>query len=113
MRWQGVANLTKITNAALDTTWICSVAWTTAEIWRGFEPTPTNRQRYASVRLRPVPVKIAWSEADPALKISVDGKRARAAAGFDQIHRLPGKHISFREDQAPTLADLITRLFRA
>jgi hypothetical protein len=47
-----------------------------------------------------------------AIKISVDGERARIAAGLDQIHRLPAKHF-LQEDQASELADVIAKLVRS
>jgi hypothetical protein len=81
MRWQGVANLTKITNAKLDAylDLLSRVEDGRAllTIRRGFERTPAKRQRYASVLSSGrYPVQIVWGEADPALKIRVDGKRA-------------------------------------
>lgn len=80
---------------------------------RGFERTSAKRQRYVSVlRNGGYPVQIVWGDADPTLKISVDGERARIAAGLDHIHRLPAKHF-LQEDQAPALAELIAKLIRS
>jgi haloalkane dehalogenase len=116
MRLQGVADLTKITNAELDAylDLLRRVDHGRAflKIMRGFEQTPAKRQRYTAVlRSGRYPVQIVWGEADPALKISVDGERARAAAGLHEIHRLPAKHF-LQEDQAPALADLVAKLVR-
>jgi pimeloyl-ACP methyl ester carboxylesterase len=117
MRLQGVADLTKISNAELDAylDLLRRVDGGRAflKIMRGFERTPAKRQRYTAVlRSDQYPVQIVWGEADPALKIRVDGERARIAAGVDQIHRLPAKHF-LQEDQAPALADLVAKLVRA
>jgi haloalkane dehalogenase len=117
MRLQGVADLTKITKAELDAylDLLRRVDGGRAflKIMRGFERTPAKRQLYTSVlRSSRYPVQIIWGEADPALKISVDGERARRAADLDQIHRLPAKHF-LQEDQAPALADLVAKFVRA
>jgi haloalkane dehalogenase len=83
------------------------------KIMRGFERTPEERQKYVSVlRNASYPVQIIRGEADPAIKISVDGERARIAAGLDQIHRLPAK-LFLQEDQASELADVIAKLVRS
>jgi haloalkane dehalogenase len=116
MRWQGIDDKTKISNAELDAYLDLlrrgDGGRALLKIMRGFERTPAKRQKYVSVlRSDRYPVQIIWGEADPALKINVDGERARAAAGLDQIHRLPAKHF-LQEDQAPALADLITKLVR-
>ncbi len=117
MRLQGVADLTKITNAELDAylDLLRRVDGGKAflKIMRGFERTPAKRQLYISVlRSGQYPVEIVWGEADPALKIRVDGERARAAAGVDEIKRLPAKHF-LQEDQAGALADLIIKFVRS
>jgi haloalkane dehalogenase len=117
MRWRGIADQSKITNAELDAhlELLRRVDGGRAllKIMRGFERTPAKRQKYVSVLTSGrYPVQIVWGEADPALKISIDGERARLAAGLDQIHRLPAKHF-LQEDQAPALADLIVRLVRS
>jgi hypothetical protein len=114
MRLQGVADLTKITNAELDAylDLLRRVDGGRAflKIMRGFERTPAKRQLCLSVlRSGQYPVEIVWGEADPALKITVEGEQARVAAGLDQIHRLPAKHF-LQEDQAPARADLVAKL---
>jgi haloalkane dehalogenase len=117
MRWQGIANQSKITNAELDAhlELLRRVDGGRAflKIMRGFERTSAKREKYTSVLTSDrYPVQIVWGEADPALKISVDGERARLAAGLDQIHRLPAKHF-LQEDQASALAELIVGLVRS
>ena len=116
MRWQGIADQTKITDAELDA-YLALLRGANGgraflKIMRGFERTPAKREKYSSVlRDRRYPVQIVWGEADPALKINVSGERARIAAGLDTIHRLPAKHF-LQEDQAPALADLIAKIVR-
>jgi haloalkane dehalogenase len=85
MRLQGVADLTKITNAELDAylDLLRRVDGGRAflKIMRGFERTPAKRQLYLSVlRSGQYPVEIVWGEADPALKIS-GGGRTSASCG--------------------------------
>jgi haloalkane dehalogenase len=114
MRWQGIADQTKITNAELDAYLAllrgADGGHALLKIMRGFERTPAKREKYASVlRDGRYPVQIVWGEDDPALKINVSGERARIAAGLDTIHRLPAKHF-LQEDQAPALADLIAKI---
>jgi|RhiMetStandDraft_4_1073278.scaffolds.fasta_scaffold00117_8 haloalkane dehalogenase len=116
-RWQGIADQTKITNGELDAylDLLRRVDGGRAflKIMRGFERTPAKRQKYVSVlRSGRFPVQMVWGEADPTLKISVDGERARIAAGLDHIHRLPAKHF-LQEDQAPGLAELIAEFIRS
>ena len=116
MRWQGIADQTKITDAELDA-YLALLRGANGgraflKIMRGFERTPAKREKYSSVlRDGRYPVQIVWGEADPALKINVSGERARIAAGLDTIHRLPAKHF-LQEDQAPALADLIAKIVR-
>jgi pimeloyl-ACP methyl ester carboxylesterase len=115
MRRQGIADQAKISNAEMDAHLDLlrrgDGGRALLKIMRGFERTPEKRQRYVSVLRSRYPVQIIWGEADPAIKISVDGERARIAAGLDRIHRLPAKHF-LQEDQAPALADLIAKLVR-
>lgn len=115
MRRQGIADQAKISNAEMDAHLDLlrrgDGGRALLKIMRGFERTPEKRQRYVSVLRSRCPVQIIWGEADPAIKISVDGERARIAAGLDRIHRLPAKHF-LQEDQAPALADLIAKLVR-
>jgi hypothetical protein len=69
------------------------------KIRRGFERTQrSGRDTPRSRAAAGTRVQTVWCEADIALKISVDGERARAAAGLDQIQRLPAKHF-LREDR--------------
>jgi haloalkane dehalogenase len=116
MRLQGVADATKLTRAEVD-------AYLTLlrqqdggraflKIMRGFELTRAKRDLYVGVlRSDRYPVQIIWGEADPTLKLTAHGERARLAAGLEKIYRLPGKHF-LQEDQAPALAERIVSLVR-
>jgi pimeloyl-ACP methyl ester carboxylesterase len=53
--------------------------------------------------------QVVWGEHDPALPIDEYGETARAVAGVDTIHRLPGRHF-LQEDCAPALAALVAEL---
>lgn len=53
--------------------------------------------------------QVVWGEHDPALRIDEYGERARAVAGVERIHRLPGRHF-LQEDCAPALAALVADL---
>ena len=80
------------------------------KIMRGFERTAEKRSLYVSaLRGVPYPVQVVWGADDPALKLSVHGEQARAAAGLEEIHTLPAKHF-LQEDQAPAVADLVDGL---
>jgi pimeloyl-ACP methyl ester carboxylesterase len=81
-------------------------------IMRGFERTAAKQRLYEGVlRDGRYPVRIVWGANDPALKLAVHGEQARRAAGLDQIHTVPGKHI-LQEDQAPAVAEHIAQLAR-
>ncbi|HET9648902.1 MAG TPA: alpha/beta fold hydrolase [Microlunatus sp.] len=112
MRWQGIADPTKITDAELDAYLLLlrgsDGGRAFLRIMRSFELTAAKDQLYRHVlRDSGIPVQIIWGQADPALPIRTRGEQARRAAGLPTIQRLPGKHF-LQEDHAPELADLIT-----
>ena len=81
-------------------------------IMRGFERTEAKSRLYRDT-LRAIPRRqIVWGRDDPALKLSVEGERAREAAELDTIHELPGKHF-VQEDQPAAIADLVAALARS
>lgn len=83
------------------------------QIMRGFERTREKRGLYRSVlRSRAYPVQIVWGANDPGLTLSEHSELARRAAGLEQIHTVPAKHF-LQEDQAPAIAEHISRLARA
>jgi len=117
MRFQGVADTTKLTKAEMDAYLMLlrreDGGKAFLKIMRGFELTKEKRDLYVAVlRSDRYPVQIVWGAADPTLKLRTHGERARLAAGLDEIHRLPGKHF-LQEDQAPALAGRIAAFLRA
>lgn len=111
MRWQGVADPSKITNAELDAYLMLLRAQDHGRaflsIMRSFELTEAKQVLYRRIlRDGGIRVQIVWGERDPALPVRTRGEQARRAAGLPTIHRLPGKHF-LQEDQASALADLI------
>ena len=81
-------------------------------IMRGFERTPEKARLYAGVLHDvPYPVQIVWGADDPALTLARHGEEARRAAGLDQIHTVPAKHL-LQEDQAPAIAERVRALTR-
>jgi haloalkane dehalogenase len=115
MRFQGVADSTKLTKAEMDAYLVLlrreDGGKAFLKIMRGFELTREKRELYVGVLRGRYPVQVVWGALDPALKLRTHGERARLAAGLDVIHRLPGKHF-LQEDQAPALADRIAALVR-
>jgi pimeloyl-ACP methyl ester carboxylesterase len=113
MRLQGIEDVSAVASAELDA-YVDLLRWGDGgraflQIMRGFERTAEKRRLYESVlRDRPYPVQIVWGAKDPALKLAVHGEIARRAAGLEKIHTLPAKHF-LQEDQAPALAELISR----
>jgi pimeloyl-ACP methyl ester carboxylesterase len=113
MRLQGIEDMSAVTPAELDA-YVDLLRWgdrgrAFLQIMRGFERTAEKRRLYEGVlRGRPYPVQIVWGAKDPALKLAVHGEIARRAAGLEKIHTLPAKHF-LQEDQAPALAELISR----
>ena len=80
------------------------------KIMRGFERTRAKRDLYPGVLGDGrYPVQIVWGANHPALKLAVEGKAARRAAGVDKIHTVPARHF-LQEDQAPAVAEHIARL---
>ncbi len=113
MRQQGIADQSAVSRAELDAYLNLlrrgdgGAAF--LKIMRGFELTRTKRDLYVgALRSGAFPVQVIWGERDPALKLTRHGEAARRAAGVPDIIRLPGKHF-LQEDQAPALADHITR----
>lgn len=117
MRMQGIADMSKLTSDELgsyvDVLRRGDDGRAFLKIMRGFERTREKRDLYADVvGGRHFPVQVVWGEDDPALTIGLRGEQARAAAGLDTIHRLPGKHF-LQEDQAPAIADLVSSFIAA
>jgi pimeloyl-ACP methyl ester carboxylesterase len=80
------------------------------EVMRSTERTPEKEALYrAAVRDERYPVQVVWAADDPALKASVYGERARAAAGLSHIELIPGKHFP-HEDQPSVMAEHIARM---
>lgn len=80
-------------------------------IMRAFERTADKSRLYRET-LRSIPARqVLWGRDDPALKLAVDGERARVAAGVDEIHLLPGKHF-VPEDHAAAIAERVAALAR-
>lgn len=111
MRLQGVADMSKVTNAELDA-YIGLLKRDDGgaaflQIMRSFETTPEKQAQYRSTLAdAPYPIQVVWGDKDTALKVDTYGEQARAAAGADTIHRLPAKHF-LQEDQADEVAALI------
>ncbi|MDQ6776269.1 MAG: alpha/beta fold hydrolase, partial [Actinomycetota bacterium] len=117
MRLQGIQDMSAVTGAELDA-YVDLLRATDGgraflQIMRSFERTPEKRELYRSVlRDRAYPVQIVWGANDPALTLSEHGEVARRAAGLKQIRTVPAKHF-LQEDQAPAIAEHISRLARA
>ena len=80
------------------------------QVMRSTERTPEKEALYrAAVRDERYPVQVVWAADDPALKASVYGERARAAAGLSHIELIPGKHFP-HEDQPSVMAEHIARV---
>lgn len=77
---------------------------------RGSEGTQAKQALYQSVvsALRPN-VQVVWGAGDPAMRLGKHGEAARAAAGVDAIHAIPGRHFP-QEDQAPAIARHVAAL---
>jgi pimeloyl-ACP methyl ester carboxylesterase len=119
-RWlmgrQGVADLTKVSRAELDSYPALlkhgDGGRAFLKIMRGFELTQAKEDRYSAV-LRDLryPVQIVWGGQDPSLTLALRGEQARQAAGLAEVIKLPGKHF-LQEDQAPAIADAVAALVR-
>ncbi len=82
-------------------------------IMRSTERTPAKQARYRSaVGHVPYPVHAIWAAGDPAMTLAGYGEKARAAAGLDRVHTIPGKHFP-QEDQAPAIARQIAEFVLA
>jgi len=114
MRLQGIADMTAVTAAELDS-YVDLLRGDDGgraflKVMRGFERTAEKQRLYEGVlRDGRYPVQIVWGADDPALKLAVHGEQARRAAGLDQIHTVPAKHF-LQEDQAPAVAQRIAAL---
>lgn len=111
MRWQGVADR-RVTDAELlvhrDLLLREDGGRAFLRIMRSYEHTEEVGARMRE-GLQQVPHRqVVWGEADPALTLDRYGTLARAVAGVERIHRLPGKHF-LQEDCAPALAELVAR----
>ncbi len=117
MRLQGIQDMNAVTGAELDA-YVDLLRENDGgraflQIMRGFERTREKRELYRSaLRNRPYPVQIIWGAKDPGLKLATHGELARRAAGLEQIRTVPAKHF-LQEDQAPAIAEHISRLARA
>jgi pimeloyl-ACP methyl ester carboxylesterase len=119
-RWlmgrQGVADLTKVSDAELDA-YLALLRHGDGgraflKIMRGFELTQAKEDRYtAALRDRRYPVQIVWGGQDPSLTLAVRGEQARRAADLAEVIVLPGKHF-LQEDQAPAIADAVAAIAR-
>jgi len=113
MRMQGVAHTSAVPAAELDA-YVDLLKRSDGgaaflKIMRGFELTRTKRDLYLAVLGGgSFPIQVIWGDRDPALRIAKHGEAVRRAAGVPEIIRLPGKHF-LQEDQAPAIADQITR----
>ncbi|MEM6295706.1 MAG: alpha/beta fold hydrolase [Myxococcota bacterium] len=117
MRMQGIADASAMSAAEMD----AYVSLLKREdggaaflkIMKGFELTQAKRALYRSTLGDvPYPVQVVWGEDDPALSVEHFGEIARAAAGVDAVHRLPGKHF-FQEEQPHAIAEHVARLARS
>ena len=111
MRRQGIADLSAVSaddlDAYVDLLKRGDGGAAFLKIMRGFELTRAKRDLYVGLLgSGAFPIQAVWGEADPALKIGLQGEQVRRAAGLEQLHRLPGKHF-LQEDQAPAIADLV------
>jgi haloalkane dehalogenase len=116
MRLQGIGDRESVSNAELDA-YLKLMKGDDGgraflKIMRSTERTPEKQALYRSaVRDVPYPVQIVWAKDDPALKLSVYGEKARAAAGLERVDGVPGKHF-FQEDQAAAIAERIAGFAR-
>lgn len=114
MRLQGIGDRAALTAAELDTYLALlkgpDQGHTFLQIIRSYERTSAKQARYrAAVRDVPYPVQAIWATGDPAMTLAVYGEKARAAAGLERLHTVPGKHFP-QEDQAPAIARHIADL---
>jgi haloalkane dehalogenase len=108
MRLQGIGDAAAVSRAELDT-YLALIKGPDRgraflQIMRSTERTPAKQARYrAAVRDVPYPVQAIWAADDPAMTLAGYGEKARAAAGLERLHTVPGKHFP-QEDQAPAIA---------
>jgi len=111
MRLQGIGDTAAVSPAELNT-YLALIKGpdrgrSFLQIMRSTERTAAKQDRYrAAVRDVPYPVQAIWAADDPAMTLAGYGEKARAAAGLDRLHTVPGKHFP-QEDQAPALASQI------
>jgi pimeloyl-ACP methyl ester carboxylesterase len=116
MRLQGIGDRESVSNAELDA-YLKLMKGDDGgraflKIMRSTERTREKQALYRSaVGDVPYPVQIVWAKDDPALKLSVYGEQARAAAGLQRVDAVPGKHF-FQEDQAAAIAERIAGIAR-
>ena len=114
MRLQGVRDRDAVSNSELDAYLELMKGEdggrSFLQVMRSTERTPEKEALYrAAVRDERYPVQVVWAADDPALKASVYGERARAAAGLSHIELIPGKHFP-HEDEPSAMADHIARM---
>lgn len=114
MRLQGIGDTTAVSKAELNTHLALlkgpDRGRAFLQIMRSTERTAAKQARYRSaVRNVPYPVQAIWAADDPAMTLAVYGEKARAAAGLQGLHIVPGKHFP-QEDQAPAIAQRIAEL---
>jgi hypothetical protein len=117
MRQQGIQNPRAVpraeVDAYLDVLRLGDGGGAFLKIMRRFERTREKRDLYIGVLGDGrYPVQVVWGSNDPALKLAVEGRAARRAAGVEEIHAVAAKHF-LQEDQAPAVAELIARLAMA
>jgi len=116
MRLQGIGDPAAVSAAELDT-YLALIKGPDhgrafLRIMRSTERTPAKQARYrAAVRDARYPVQAIWGAQDPAMTLAVYGEKARAAAGLERVHTVPGKHFP-QEDQAPAIARRIAEFAR-
>jgi len=116
MRLQGIGDPAAVSAAELDT-YLALIRGPDhgrafLRIMRSTERTPAKQARYrAAVRDARYPVQAIWGAQDPAMTLAVYGEKARAAAGLERVHTVPGKHFP-QEDQAPAIARQIAEFAR-
>jgi len=116
MRLQGIGDPAAVSAAELDT-YLALIKGPDhgrafLRIMRSTERTPAKQARYrAAVRDARYPVQAIWGARDPAMTLAVYGEKARAAAGLERVHTVPGKHFP-QEDQAPAIARRIAEFVR-
>lgn len=114
MRMQGIADMSQVTRAELDTHYDLiyrdNNGRTLLKIMRSFEPTPAKGALYAGVLgSAAYPKQVLWGEHDPALRIGDQGVAAQRLTGVAEIVRLPGKHF-VPEDTYEAIADRVAAL---